>query len=310
MIDVIEPLDTVQDIKLNNLGIRDLLGGSGLISCSFDVDVTMSTQIEFAYVDPNFALTRKVKFKMGSEASFQDYRFQVSRVQINEQNLQPLISISLRSDAVRKLKEAQGKKVMYNVSPTQFIQAELTTLGIKGVLQPSPRRNTIARDVKTKAETKGMDPASADNEMSSWSTFQRFSTETGYMLFENAGTLYFGQAKYLVELDTKPLTAAFGETAFNKATGRKTRVYNVPECTASIDSKISEVSVVLAPNRYKEVQPGQALILAGVPGFAAKYLITSVRYDMIGTNKIEVSAQTPINQVPEEGPFADGSKLI
>lgn len=311
MTDYIESLDTVNDITLNGTKLKDLITGTGLVSCDFDADATMASQIEFSYVDPGFEFTkRKGKFKIGDLATFQGYTFQVSRATIGDQSGQPLVTVSLRSDVIRKLKELQGAKSIQNASPTQFISTELASIGVKGVLQPSPRRNTVSRDVQAKGESKRVDPNTADNEYSSWTTFQRLATETGYMMFENSGVIYFGQSKWLVARDSNPITACWGQSAFDSATGKKAQVFNVPSCSASVDSKINEVSVEIASSWYKQLQPGQALKLAGIPGFAATYLIMSVKYSMIGTKSITVTAQTPINQVPQKGAFADGSRLI
>jgi hypothetical protein len=229
---------------------------------------------------------------------------------VAEEQGNPVIHVSLRSDLVRLLKERQGRKVMENVSPTTFIATELKAVGATGVLQASAKRTTVSRDVKEKGETEGMDPAAADNEMSSWSTFRRFAQETGYLLFEDSGVLYFGQPQWLVQRDSRPLTVAYGDSAFRNASSPKTMPYEVPACSTSIDSKITEVTVKIEPKWFSQVRVGQALTLRGVPGFAATYLITAVKYDMIGTSVIEVTAQTPINQVPEKGPFADGGRLV
>jgi hypothetical protein len=310
MVAAVPQLKTVEDIVLNGVRLTDDFGG-GLISCTFDASASQSTQIEFAYIDPDFIFTRsKAKFTIGDPASFLGYRFQVSRVAIAEEAGNPKVTVSLRSDLVRKLKELQGKKVMYDVSPSEFIASELKSIGATGVLQKSPRRNTVARDVKAKGENQGLDPESADNEMSAWTTFRRFAQETGYLLFEDSGTLYFGQPEWLTARDTTPLTVAYGQRAFDKATGRRTRPFDVPECSTSIDSKVSEVTAKVEPGLYKQVRIGQALKLAGVPGFAATYMIQSLSYDMMGTSSLNVTATTPINQEPEKGPFADGSRLV
>lgn len=256
-----------------------------LIQASISMSTTQVAQLSMTFIDYGFKEFNKGIYVPGIPVKFEDLWLEVGSVDTLEQAGTEAVSVRCRSRTVRKLKKRQGRKVLKNASPSDFVKQECKAVGAKFVVQDTHKRKQVARDVKGKNYTKGAETPS------SWTTFQRLAQEVGFVIFEVAGKVYFGQPTWLLEqTKDKPVVVTW------RRGDKKLHPISTPRCSMTVDGDtVAQVVVELPRERARECRPGKALLLKGVPNFEDPYLITSVDYSLLGDGHISVTAGTPIN---------------
>lgn len=255
---------------------------------TIDMSTTQVSELSFTIEDPAFQILSSGVFDLNTKVTYKNLDLVVAVLETGPGGGIGGFTARCRPQVVAKLKKRRGKKVFNKTRPTQFCRREVRASGGKFVGQKSPKRDRIARDVPQKGES--YDPASFP---SSWTTMQRLADELGYMLFESAGTIYFGKPTWLVQKLPKVEVEWYPEN--------DNEPYSIPEFRQSIDNEDVEVSMELPISRAGSVLPGQGLVLSGFPKYAGTYFINNVTYPLIGPGTISVSASTVKNPEPQKG---------
>lgn len=267
-------------------------------SANFSAAIGSVTQFDIDVYDPTLSLLKEGYFKKGVSAQYQNFKMVVASVTTKTMGGQEALTVKFRSKVVNDLKKRRGTKVMKKVSPSEFVISECKAVGAKYVVQGSARRTQVARDMpasKTKYDE--------DAIPSSWTTFNRLAGEAGFVLFECAGVIFFGQPSWLLKQSAKdPIPVIWTTSTVSGNTDDPKRALQLPECTSSIDTNTgADVNVSLPLTRFPEIRLGKAIQLKGVPTFDGKYLITSFDLSLVGKDStINVKAETPVD--PEANP--------
>lgn len=271
---------------------------SALTKAKVDGSLTEITQLEMTFTDRGWSLLGSGLIAPGMSVQLDDFNFEISVINTGADGTIENVTVKCRPIIVRKLRERRGPKVMKNVSPSEFVQVECQAVGAKSVVQPSPRRSQVARDVPKQGDQEVEQPPS------SWTTFGRLSKELGFIMFEAAGTIYFGKPSWLLA----PVGRLSTFTANYKVGAENTRVAGVPQCERSKDSPSVTVGVSAIVTSTSAVRPGKKLVLDGVPTFNGEYIVASFDVDLLGAvNEVSISAATPIDPAPDNK-AASGSK--
>lgn len=262
-----------------------------VINLDVDLSTGQVSQITLTVDDPGFEILGKSKLPLGASVDYEKQKMAIADIDVGEGGGAGGFSVVARPRVVRKLKRRKGKLVLRSVSPSQFVKQETKAAGGEAVVQPSARRQTIARDVP-QSGSEGTD------ENSSWTTFQRLAGELGFIVFEAAGVVYFGKPSWLVKRSKK--VHVYWSTDFKKH--RATHATTIPQCSRSLDDDGKATITVTVPyERAGEFIPGGALVLHGIPTFNSTYMITSVKYQVDGYSDVTVNAETPTDpDVPEK----------
>ena len=173
-----------------------------------------------------------------------------------------------------------------NVSPTGYLKQQAKRVGLKFVGETSAVRANIGPVA---------DPQVPGKVETIWQVAQRLAKELGFIVFEAAGTLYFGRPTWLLAR-AKMVTVEWKGRATNP------HVLAVPSCRRTGDdpdaASVATVEVKVTGEVGDTVVPGMGLHLLGVPTFTGKYLITSVTIPLADDAAVTIKATTPENPVP------------
>lgn len=264
-----------------------------ITSASLDLTTDGVSELKLTVSDPDLELLEAKLFEPGGDnraGSRLDYgdgpdalRFEVAAVELGDSGSGPVLDVTARSMGGQRLRRARGALIRKSVTPTEFAQLLAKDAGLEFVGQKSPERGSISRQTGDSAE-------------SSWDTIQRLAKELGYIAFEAAGVLYFGQPTWLVGRD-----AAKVVRVKPRGKDRDERVRGLPRCRRSGDDprKVASVSAELYGTLGDDVRPGHRFVLDNVPTFAGRYLVTRVGIPLQADAWVSVEATTPVNPEPE-----------
>lgn len=256
-----------------------------LLTADLDMSTDLVSELTLEVADPDFKHLRKGLFEVGLPVLYEDMMMEVASVEVQPKSGNEVITVRCRPRSVRRLKKRRGVKVMRQASPTDFVKAECQAVNVNVVAQDSPKRKQVARDVKRRGHRTDQDGEAP----SSWTTFRRLADELGYIMFEAAGTIYFGKPTWLL----KRHEADAMEVNWKKD-DEKTWTIQVPQCSRSADNEdIVSVAFQLPVERGQKLRPGQAIKLSGVPSFNDTYLVQSVTYSLLRADYVTVQAGTP-----------------
>ena len=268
-----------------------------VIGASLSIGTDEVTELSLTFVDPDLRIARTGLVTTDASVDLLDLRLLVSAV-----NLGPgpagtgQIVADCRPRGIDKLKARRGALVMRRASPSTFVTVEGKAAGLTVVAEPTATRPQVSRDVPAAGESYGDDPPS------SWTTIRRLADELGFLVFEVAGTLYFGRPTWLIAKLPSIRVGWLGEA-------EATRALSVPDVRRSKDGRnLVEGSVELPYSRLDEARPGRALALYGTPGYLGRYLITSVEAELAAVDEpITVSFASPVNPTPNPPDPTDGA---
>jgi murein DD-endopeptidase MepM/ murein hydrolase activator NlpD len=269
-----------------------------IIAAQAEFTTDQVSQLAITLLDPNFDFLDTGLCKIGTPCRLQNIDLVVASVETSATAGNPTVTVKCRPKVVQDLKNRTGTKVMQGASPSDFVKAECKAVGANAYIQASPQRASVSRDIPEAGQT-----YTPDRKPSSWTTFQRLANELGYIVFEENGTIYFGQPTYFT-LRGKELPLKVG---FRTGDNRN-RALGIPECSKSLDSAETTISVQLPLSRAFEARCGRTMKLSGVPEFDGFYMVSAVNFDLAGSTELmTVEAKTPVDPVAQP---PEGSNLI
>lgn len=262
------------------------------------------TQMTLTFADPGFEVFREGVFKKGAailyrEPGFPDLNLRIASITVDGGPAGTGgFQIQCRSELIDRLKKRRGPKVMKKASPSEFVRSECKALKVACVVQPSPKRAQVARDVRNK-KAKGSGGANAP---SSWTTLNRFASELGFVIFEFGNVLYFGKPTWFIKRDTSPLQLALPLEGHPEVWATRT----MPQITMSDDAQVPVTisGVSIERDRLTECRPGGAVQLRGLPPFNDLYMLDSLELNLLAHEGVQLSASTPENPKPQPPPKA------
>lgn len=267
-----------------------------ITAIEIDMSTTQVTELTIVIEDPEFKFLKSGVFDVGTNINYRGLRLVISVLETSAGGGQGSITVRCRPLGVEKLKKLRGKFVMKNVTVGTYVKKECQRAGVKAVVQTGgEKKKQIARDVKQKGQK-----YDNTNFPSAWTTFQRLADEYGYLMYEIAGTVYFGKPKWLVRTQPKV------QVQYNADNGKEP--YSIPEFRQSNDNNDVELSVELPIERSGDVLPGHGIVVSGFPKFSGTYFITNVNYPLIGVGTVSVTASTVENPKPQKGGDEENGK--
>lgn len=259
-----------------NINVRD-----AILSASIDSGTDRISQLELEFADPNFRILSSGVIASGMRVNFVGYDLEISNIATGGSGSTETVNFKARPLMYRRLDNRRGSKVMRKVSPSDFVISECNAVGASYLVQPSARRNQVARDVPQKGSTE------STHTPSTWTTFQRLANELNFLLFESRNKLYFGERSWLVNNIAAAVPVGY------KTGPEQYRTETIPQCKQSLDDPNGTmVSFELPLTRFSEMFVGRAIDLTGVPTFNARYMVESVSCDLLSpTARISVDSR-------------------
>lgn len=279
--------------QLQDVFVRGKKLDNDLIDRIYSADLEMSTsevsQLTLAIDDPGFKTLAAGTFHTNTPITYRGLHLYVAVIETGEGGGLGGLTIQCRPLAVKKLKALQGKRVMKDITPGQYVIAECKSANIAQtpLVQQLKKKNKIARDKEESGVT--YDPAS---EPSAWTTIQRLAGEEGAIVYEVGGRIYFGKPTWLVEKLPRLEIGWYPEDGTEPVT--------IPQFRQSIDSKDVEITMELPIARAGRVIPGMGLNISEFPRFKGSYYITSVSYPLVGIGRGNVSISAATVRDPEK----------
>ena len=176
------------------------------------------------------------------------------------------------------------------MSPAGYIIRECREAGVGNdpVAQRTAKKKRVVRDRAEKGTT--YEPGDYP---SAWTTMRRLAGETGSVLYEVGGTIFFGRPTWLVE--HQPVL----DIDWYPENGKEPT--SIPEIRRSVDSKDVEITVNLPLDRASRVFPGMGVRFNDFPVYDDTYYITRVSYPLTGEGDLVVDAATVRNPEPQTG---------
>lgn len=261
----------------------------GLVAADISMSTSQVSQLTLKFSDVGFSLLASGSFNIGTSIDLVDFPMLVSAIDTEDRGGAPGFTLQCRPRSVRALKDRRGERVLANASASDFVVAECRAVNVPCVVQPCAKRAQVMRDTQDPGQEE------TDNPPSSWSTFSRLAGEEGFIIFEAAGTIYFGRPTYLLGLTKTNVFMTYGAPSTDPWMAME-----LPKCHKTLDDVEITVEGQLRGDRQPYVRCGNRLILGGMTSmFNGNYLIKQV--DINGMNdedSVAVSAGTPIDPHP------------
>ncbi len=273
-------------------GVQELV-----TAASVGWSTTEVTQMSLTVEDPGFQLWHSGLFALHTTVTYrptsfrEDLRLRIAAFDLGGGSSgRGGFTIKARSEIAWLLKRRRGPLVMPGVSASGFIIAEARAVSARVVAQPTITRAQIARDVPES----GSDARGADAP-SSWTTFSRLADEEGFLIYEFAGTVYFGKPSWLM--------ANLGG-GLNVGWATPNEDWNAMKCPSislsdDAETPVSISGIEVRPHRIIETAPGRRLIFHGIHHFVGTYLTTSLTLPMMGTGNLQLACETPFDAPPQ-----------
>lgn len=257
-------------------------------SASVEFTTDQVSQASITIIDPKFDFLSTGLCKPGTAARLQNMNLVVATTSTDVASGNPTVTLKCRPSTVQALKNRRGPKVIASASPSDFVKEECKAVGAYAYIQASSERVSVSRDVPQTGQVYDLDQIP-----SSWTTFQRLASELGYICFEENGTIYFGQPTYFtIRGKSNPLEVGY------KTGPEEHQALSIPQCSKSLDTIQTTISVNLPLSRAFEARCGRTMKLSGVPEFDGYYMISSVSFNLAGSTELmTVEAETPVDPV-------------
>ena len=167
-----------------------------LLSADLEMNVDQASELTLAFDDPGFKLLSSGVFDPDTVLRYQGLYLYIAVLETNEGAGLGGIRVQARPLAIKRLKNLRGKKVYKDVSPAGYIIRECreAKVGNDPVVQRTAKKKRVVRDHAEKGTT--YEPGDYP---SAWTTMRRLANETGSVLYEVGGTIFFGRPTWLVE---------------------------------------------------------------------------------------------------------------
>lgn len=292
--DAISSFDLTRYVWINNQPVN-----TRLASCIQTLDVNYSmdqvSQITVNMDDPNLTFSRAGWFNLRTPMQFFLSQFEISTLEFTQgAAVDEHVILGCRPLGAQRLKRSKGELIRANISPTNFMQLEAQSAGMKFVGEPSANVAQIART------------ASATTDESSWDVGTTLAGNVGYIMFESDNTLYFGKPTWLVGQAGHQIVIHWPPLPTDVV-----QLLNIPDCRISDDDE-NGVSMTLNLQRdgkARLIRPGMTIQVGGIPPFSSDILlINSVTWTEYDTGAVVVEAKSPVDPViPSVSPSASNS---
>lgn len=269
-----------------------------LLSADLEMTVDQASELTLAFDDPGFELLASGVFDPDTVLRYQGLHLYIAVLETNEGAGLGGIRVQARPLAIKRLKNLRGKKVYKDVSPAGYIIRECREAGVGNdpVAQRTAKKKRVVRDRAEKGTT--YEPGDYP---SAWTTMRRLAGETGSVLYEVGGTIFFGRPTWLVEHQPVLDVNWYPEDGTEPA--------SIPEIRRSVDSKDVEITVNLPLDRASRVFPGMGVRFNDFPVYDDTYYITRVSYPLTGEGDLVVDAATVRNPEPQTGSTSSSSSF-
>ncbi len=271
---------------------------TSIAQATISMSMRQVTELTLNIEDPGLGILATRALRTGvmqgedpTSVDWQDHRLKVSAIEVSGGDSgMGRLRVQARSSKIYDLKRRTGPLVMSNARASDFVRDECKAVGAKFVVQESPVRTTVERDVPKPGEA--VDP---DREPpSSWTTFLRLAREEGYICFEVYQMIYFCKPSFLRDYQTTRRPDVVVNWLRNGGENRS-RPIALPRVRRSVDNPVeTEVELELPANRAPECAPGRVLNLLGIPmvGRHNRLLITDVSFGMNPETTVRVRAES------------------
>lgn len=245
--------------------------------------------------DANFAIYRRGLFtpggsdREGSQCDLGPLPFEVAAVELAPRGVDHELVVTARSLGAQKLRRRTGAVSIANTSWSAWAATEAAEVGLKFVGQDSQVLPNIARKA-------GTDTGGDGKPESTWDALQRGAKDIGFICFEAAGTLYFGQPTWLL---ARALESPDTHRQWWWRPGTEGMpLRELPRCRRTGDDPAKVASVVCHLNTSEDdVSAGMGVRLHDLLDFSGDYLVDAVTFDLAATTTVEVQASTAVDPV-------------
>lgn len=250
---------------------------------TIDLQTSGQTQITMTFADPGFKMLAANIFQRKQLFKWNDLWCEIAVVETGDNPKPNGIKVQARSYGVQRFKRNKDALVRSNISPSEWLAAEASLLGIGAVVyaQPCAKRSQIARVNTT------------NQQQSTWDVMTTMAGELGYEFFECANAFYFGQPSWLIQASTKwTITWPSSDDDPNNPS-----VISVPACRSSENAKSAATVTLVVDHEFgRLMRPGHPVAFSGVPQFEGTYMISGVSWDELHPNQpVTVQMTTPID---------------
>lgn len=245
---------------------------------------TEVTELDMELIDPDWKVLGSGVLQLGMSIVADKFNLEIAVLETGADNSQETVTIKARPLIVRRIKNRQGKFVMNNISPTEYLQKICREVGAPLVAQPSARIPSIARDFTPSGRQELRQPKN------DWTTMVRLARSVGFFFFESAGTIFFGQPSWLIEHVPSVLNIAYNKRDPN------TPITMIPECSRSEDAPEITVRTQVRVANATAVFAGMRMNLSGVPIFSGAYITDRIEIDLLDPKQLcDVNGSNPVN---------------
>src|SRR6185369_7719690 len=277
-------------MTLNGAPIYNTIVRNNMVEASLSMTTTQVSQLTITWTDPGWSMLESGQFNLGKNVDLPGFALEIAAVSSVDVDGTAGCSVDCRPRSVRALENRQGARVMTNVSASEFVQSECAAVGVASFVQSSARRRQVARDMPTPGQQEKTNPPS------SWTTFSRLANEEGFIVFEAAGTVYFGRPSWLL---SRTVTNAF--LTYGASSSDPWKAMALPECHITEDDVAKTVSGELSGERGPYVRCPFGLVVSGMSSrFNGGYMLTSVTIDaMNDSSNVQIQGGTPVDPIPQ-----------
>jgi hypothetical protein len=252
---------------------------------SADLDYTSdgASQLTLKFREnSNFDLIRNGSFavggteRLGSSVDLTDQKFEVASVALDSGDTGVTLTIQARSQGIMHLQRRYQAAAQNNVSPTAWARQLATSKGLRFVGQDSAVLPVVSQNT---------------SEASPWVALQRIAGDLGFIVFEAAGTVYFGQPTWILDQSNERPYRWEGETT----TGPLLALPSFRRTGDTSNAAYATVSFTVMATEAENLLPGMRVDLSGVPTFEGKYMVTKVGFSLGPAEVATISAEIPVN---------------
>lgn len=279
--------DRLLSVRVAERGLSpDVLGA--VTKATIQYSTTQTTQFVFSVVDPELALLAGGFMPKRTPVTYARLRLEVAvREVVVVGTSTPALQLTCRAAGVQRLKRAVGPYIWRGLSWTAWAKEQARIVGLGFLGQPSAVKAQIVRAGKSKGS-----PAA-----SSWDVLQDGANELGFLAYEAAGVIYFGQPTWLAA-HVPQLTLRWHGSGSTKT---DPGLLSVPLIRDSDDDTTAGYTGTLAttPDLSEVLAPPASIRLEGLGPYSARYMATDVTLDLDGVTAGSVSIATPVNPEPQ-----------
>lgn len=204
------------------------------------------------------------------------------------------VTVTARPAGIAHLRDLYGPQTFTGFSPSDFVALCAGLANLHAVIQPSTTRPSIVVADASTSSTAGV----TSKAETYWAACGRLADEVGYLLFEAAGTLFFGKPSWLISIvPPLPLAWSFGDQRIRldpsapggytlDATPAPAGILTTPVVRVSVDpdtgTEARELTVDVTPGFLRgKWTTGAKAALTGLGAAAdGDFLITGIDVDL------------------------------